>query len=48
MLCYDVSRADSLQIMADVPGWKVGTWYGEPVYLTLGNKWWDPLEHEVR
>lgn len=28
--------------MKDVPGWKTGTWYGEPVYFTLGDKWWDP------
>lgn len=30
------------KIMKDVPGWKTGTWYGEPVYFTLGDKWWDP------
>uniref|UniRef100_A0A0N4ZID4 NADH dehydrogenase [ubiquinone] 1 alpha subcomplex subunit 13 n=1 Tax=Parastrongyloides trichosuri TaxID=131310 RepID=A0A0N4ZID4_PARTI len=30
------------EIMKDVPGWKTGTWYGEPVYFTLGEKWWDP------
>uniref|UniRef100_A0A0N5C8A5 NADH dehydrogenase [ubiquinone] 1 alpha subcomplex subunit 13 n=1 Tax=Strongyloides papillosus TaxID=174720 RepID=A0A0N5C8A5_STREA len=30
------------EIMKDVPGWKTGTWYGEPVYFTLGDKWWDP------
>lgn len=29
--------------MKDVPGWKTGTWYGEPVYFTLGDKWWDPM-----
>lgn len=33
--------------MKNVPGWKTGTWYGEPVYFTLGDKWWDPLP-EVR
>lgn len=31
--------------MKDVPGWKTGTWYGEPVYFTLGDKWWDPVFH---
>ncbi|GMR54366.1 hypothetical protein PMAYCL1PPCAC_24561, partial [Pristionchus mayeri] len=35
------------KVMADVLGWKTGTWYGEPVYLTLGQKWWDPIEHEI-
>ena len=29
-----------------MPGWKTGTWYGEPVYFTLGEKWWDPLPEE--
>uniref|UniRef100_A0A1I7XGH7 NADH dehydrogenase [ubiquinone] 1 alpha subcomplex subunit 13 n=1 Tax=Heterorhabditis bacteriophora TaxID=37862 RepID=A0A1I7XGH7_HETBA len=35
------------EIMKDMPGWKTGTWYGEPVYFTLGNKWWDPTSIEV-
>jgi len=35
------------EVMKDVPGWKTGTWYGEPVYFTLGDKWWDPSFHEV-
>lgn len=35
------------EIMKDVPGWKTGTWYGEPVYFTLGDKWWDPGQYEV-
>ncbi|VDO83631.1 unnamed protein product [Soboliphyme baturini] len=31
------------EVMKDVPGWKTGTWYGEPVYFTLPkDKWWDP------
>ncbi|EYB85880.1 hypothetical protein Y032_0289g1508 [Ancylostoma ceylanicum] len=25
----------------------LGTWYGEPVYFTLGDKWWDPMQDEV-
>lgn len=33
--------------MKDVPGWKVGTWYGEPVYFTMVDKWWDPSQIEV-
>lgn len=32
------------EIMKDVPGWVTGTWYGEPVYFTLEEKWWDPIE----
>uniref|UniRef100_A0AC34RQU5 NADH dehydrogenase [ubiquinone] 1 alpha subcomplex subunit 13 n=1 Tax=Panagrolaimus sp. JU765 TaxID=591449 RepID=A0AC34RQU5_9BILA len=35
------------ELMKDVPGWKTGTWYGEPVYFTLGDKWWDPGQLEV-
>uniref|UniRef100_A0A914WYY4 NADH dehydrogenase [ubiquinone] 1 alpha subcomplex subunit 13 n=1 Tax=Plectus sambesii TaxID=2011161 RepID=A0A914WYY4_9BILA len=34
-------------LMKDVPGWKTGTWYGEPVYFTLGDKWWDPTRFET-
>ncbi|CAD5208949.1 unnamed protein product [Bursaphelenchus xylophilus] len=34
------------EIMKDVPGWQTGTWYGEPVYFTLGDKWWDPDHDE--
>uniref|UniRef100_A0AC35UE55 NADH dehydrogenase [ubiquinone] 1 alpha subcomplex subunit 13 n=1 Tax=Rhabditophanes sp. KR3021 TaxID=114890 RepID=A0AC35UE55_9BILA len=30
------------EVMKDVAGWQTGTWYGEPVFFTLGNKWWDP------
>jgi NADH dehydrogenase (ubiquinone) 1 alpha subcomplex subunit 13 len=30
------------ELMKNVPGWKTGTWYGEPVYFTMGEKWWDP------
>ncbi len=29
-------------VMKDVAGWQTGTWYGEPVYFTLGDRWWDP------
>jgi len=34
------------EVMKDVPGWVTGTWYGEPVYFTLGEKWWDPTALE--
>ncbi|CAB3408939.1 unnamed protein product [Caenorhabditis bovis] len=40
------NRALEEEIMKDVPGWKTGTWYGEPVYFTLGDKWWDPSATE--
>ena len=34
------------EVMKDVPGWKVGTWYGEPVFYTLeDDHWWDPSQH---
>ena len=23
------------ELMKDVPGWEVGTWYGEPIYKTI-------------
>uniref|UniRef100_A0A915DY56 NADH dehydrogenase [ubiquinone] 1 alpha subcomplex subunit 13 n=1 Tax=Ditylenchus dipsaci TaxID=166011 RepID=A0A915DY56_9BILA len=35
------------EVMKNVKGWKTGTWYGEPVYFTLGDKWWDPGMEEV-
>jgi len=34
-------RNQESEIMKDVPGWKTGTWYGEPVYFTLGDRWRD-------
>lgn len=34
------------EVMKDVPGWQTGTWYGEPVFFTLGDKWWDPGQEE--
>ncbi|CAJ0578349.1 unnamed protein product, partial [Mesorhabditis spiculigera] len=36
------NRELEAEIMKDV-----GTWYGEPVYFTLGEKWWDPTHVEV-
>lgn len=29
------NRDEEAKLMANVEGWKVGTWYGEPVYNTL-------------
>ncbi|XP_077283649.1 NADH dehydrogenase (ubiquinone) B16.6 subunit [Arctopsyche grandis] len=31
------NREEEKKLMANVEGWKVGTWYGEPIYKTLGN-----------
>lgn len=28
------NRTEETSLMADVKGWKVGTWFGEPVYKT--------------
>lgn len=30
-------------LMKNVPGWKAGTWYGEPIYFTLGDNWIEPI-----
>lgn len=29
------NRDEEAKLMANVPGWKVGTWYGEPIYKTV-------------
>lgn len=29
------NRDEEAKLMANVEGWKVGTWYGEPIYKTL-------------
>ncbi|KAM7347182.1 NADH dehydrogenase (ubiquinone) B16.6 subunit [Cochliomyia hominivorax] len=29
------NRDEEAKLMANVPGWEVGTWYGEPVFKTL-------------
>lgn len=29
------NRDEEARLMANVPGWKVGTWYGEPIYKTI-------------
>ncbi|XP_040566066.1 NADH dehydrogenase [ubiquinone] 1 alpha subcomplex subunit 13 [Lepeophtheirus salmonis] len=40
-----VNRDWEEEVMKDVPGWEVGTWFGEQVYKT-SNKWMDPLWDE--
>jgi len=35
-------------LMKDVTGWEVGTWYGERLYKTIDqDTWFDPLPDEV-
>ena len=29
------NRDEETELMKNVPGWKVGTWYGEPIFKTL-------------
>ena len=29
------NRDEEAKLMANVPGWEVGTWYGQPIYKTL-------------
>lgn len=37
------NRDEEAKLMANVPGWKVGTWFGEPVYKTSkADDWIDP------
>lgn len=41
------NRDEEAKLMANVPGWKVGTWFGEPVYKTLQpGEWVDPGYYE--
>lgn len=41
------NRDEEAKLMANVPGWEVGTWYGEPVYKTLPKDGWvDPQYDE--
>lgn len=40
------NRDEETKLMANVPGWKVGTWYGEPVYKTRPNDWFEPTMYE--
>lgn len=41
------NRDEEAKLMAKVPGWKVGTWFGEPVYNTVKpDEWIDPMYNE--
>lgn len=41
------NRDDEAKLMANVPGWEVGTWYGEPIYTTRPkDEWNDPRMEE--
>ncbi|EFO23655.1 hypothetical protein LOAG_04830 [Loa loa] len=40
---YEIKLAE----ISDDKAWRVGTWYGEPVYFTLQDRWWDPTPHEA-
>ena len=43
------NRDEEAELMKDVPGWKVGTLYGEPVYHNPANKFpvVTPVEYYV-
>lgn len=30
-----INRDEEAKLMKNVPGWEVGTWYGEPIFKTL-------------
>uniref|UniRef100_A0A1L8E181 NADH dehydrogenase [ubiquinone] 1 alpha subcomplex subunit 13 n=1 Tax=Nyssomyia neivai TaxID=330878 RepID=A0A1L8E181_9DIPT len=34
------NRDEEAKLMANVPGWEVGTWYGEPVFKTISDDTW--------
>lgn len=41
------NRDEEAKLMANVPGWKVGTWFGEPIYKTIEKDVWiDPSFYE--
>lgn len=41
------NRDNEAKLMADVPGWVVGTWYGEPIYTTRPKtEWINPIMEE--
>eukprot|EP00088_Acartia_fossae_P050532 TRINITY_DN56622_c0_g1_i1.p1 TRINITY_DN56622_c0_g1~~TRINITY_DN56622_c0_g1_i1.p1 ORF type:complete len:152 (+),score=13.69 TRINITY_DN56622_c0_g1_i1:49-504(+) len=40
------NRDHEAELMKDVEGWEVGTWYGHPVFKTTGDKWVDPDVNE--
>lgn len=41
------NRDEEAKLMANVEGWKVGTWYGEPIFKTVpADKWIEPSFRE--
>ena len=41
------NRDSEAALMANVPGWVVGTWYGEPIYKTKpATEWLEPMARE--
>lgn len=41
------NRDEEAKLMANVAGWKVGTWFGEPVFKTFKeDEWADPTMYE--
>uniref|UniRef100_U5EGY7 NADH dehydrogenase [ubiquinone] 1 alpha subcomplex subunit 13 n=1 Tax=Corethrella appendiculata TaxID=1370023 RepID=U5EGY7_9DIPT len=41
------NRDEEAELMKNVPGWEVGTWYGEPIYKTVPKEQFiDPSYHE--
>jgi NADH dehydrogenase (ubiquinone) 1 alpha subcomplex subunit 13 len=43
------NREEENELMKDVPGWKTGTWFGEPIYKTDVNfdNWIQPTFMEI-
>jgi NADH dehydrogenase (ubiquinone) 1 alpha subcomplex subunit 13 len=35
------NRDEEAKVMKNVPGWVVGTWYGEPIYKTKPKDYFD-------
>lgn len=41
------NREIEAELMKNVPGWEVGTWFGEPIYKTIDeDEWEEPDERE--
>jgi len=40
------NRDAEAELMKDVEGWEVGTWYGHKIYKTTGDKWNNPSGSE--
>lgn len=38
-------REEEEELMKDVPGWVVGTYYGEPIYHTRPENEWHPINY---